>query len=264
MRSVFAVPCSKCPTTLERGISRSVVIATPYRDGPLYELRCASGHEAVVLLGNPKHEILFQMAAYSLLDGNYHGAIASFASSLEEFWQFSLQVIAASQGVRQLPVERIRVNRRAHFQNRWAEVLKTKAPVLSQEDYELRNRAMHEAYIPSEKEAFDFGDKVLMSVAPAMQRLRWDLQGAVGEASAAIISEAKSRLALGEPTAAIQDATILHDNESMNYRRLADYMSHLRKVDELFRSLSGNSAAGKAYAEVVYSGLPTFKLGFGV
>lgn len=243
MRSVFAVPCSKCPTTLERGISRSVVIATPYRDGPLYELRCASGHEAVVLLGNPKHEILFQMAAYSLLDGNYHGAIASFASSLEEFWQFSLQVIAASQGVSPLPVERVRNRRREYFQNRWLEVLKTEAPVLSQEDYEIRNRAMHEAYIPTEEEAFDFGDKVLVKVAPAMQRLRWELQGAVGEASAALISEAKSRLGLGEPTAAIQDATILHDNESLNYRRLAYHISHLRKLDKLFKSLSGDSAA---------------------
>ena len=59
----------------------------------------------------------------------------------------------------------------------------------------------------------------------------------MGTASAAIIAEARARLKLGEPTAAIQDATILHDNESMNYRRLVDYMEHLRKLDELFASL---------------------------
>lgn len=243
MRSVFAVPCSKCPATLERGISRSVVMATPYRDGPVYELCCAAGHEALVLLGNPKHEILFQMAAYSLLDGNYHGAVGTFASSLEEFWQFSLQVIAASEGAKSLPVARIRTGRREFFQKRWVEVLKTEAPVLSLEVYEIRNRAMHDAYVPTEEEAFDFGDKVLVTVSPAMQRLRWDLQGAVGEASAAIILEARTRLGLGEPTAAIQDATILHDNESMNYRRLSDYMLHLRKLDKLFKSLSDDSAA---------------------
>jgi hypothetical protein len=33
------------------------------------------------------------------------------------------------------------------------------------------------------------------------------------------------------------DAMILHDHESMNYRRLKDYMPHLRKLDELFASV---------------------------
>lgn len=218
-------------------------MATPYRDGPFYELRCAAGHEALVLLGNPKHEILFQMGAYSLLDGVYRDVISTIGSSLEEFWEFSLQCIFASQTVQPLPVARVKTGRRARFEKHWREVLKTEPPVLKSEDYEIRNRVMHEAYIPTEEEASEFGNKVLVLIAPAMQTLRWNLQGAVGVASAAIISDAKARLNLGEPTAAFYDATILHDNESMNYRRLADYMSHLRKLDELFRSLSNGPPA---------------------
>jgi len=206
-------------------------------EGPLYDLGCPSGHKALVLLGNPKHEVLFQLAAYSLLDTNYRDTVLTSTSSLEAFWYFALQCIYASEGVEQLPVPRAR-NTRQLFEQRWADTFKTTPPVLEAEDYDFRSRVIHEGVIPTEGEAFAHADKVLVLIAPAMQRLRWDLQGAVGQASAAIIAEAKTRLGLGEPTAAIQDATILHDNESMNYRRLADYMSQLKKLDALFATLS--------------------------
>jgi hypothetical protein len=243
MKSVFAVPCSKCDTTFHHGIPKSVVMVTPYLEGPLYKLRCSAGHEALVQLGNPKHEILFQMGAYALLDGIYRDAVSTFASSLEEFWEFSFQVIAASRGVQPLPVPRVRGGHKVRFENSWREVLKTEPPVLTSEEYEIRNRIMHEGYVPTEGEAFDFGNKILVRITPAMQTLRLRLQEAVGGASAAIISDAKSRLNLGEPTAGIYDGTILHDNESMNYLRLEDYMSHLRNLDELFASLRDGSAA---------------------
>ena len=252
MRSVFAVPCSKCKPTVVRGIPHSAVMATPYLNGPFYDLTCPAGHYVRVLLGNPKHEILFQMAAYSILDDNYRDAVATFGSSLEEFWEFAVQCIAASEGVEPLPVPRVKGGgRKERFERAWREVFKPEAPgtpqppeppVLTAEDYEIRNRVLHEGYVPTKKEAFDFGDKVLVRVAPAMQTLRWKMVEAVGTASAAIIAEARARLKLAEPTAAIQDATILHDNESMNYRRLVDYIEHLRKLDELFASLHKGSS----------------------
>jgi hypothetical protein len=216
-------------------------MATPYREGPLYELRCPKGDKAIVQLGNPKHEILFQMGAYSLLDGIYRDAISTFGSSLEEFWEFSLQVIAASCGVEPLPLPRVRGGRRARFETAWRDVLETEPAVLTAEEYEIRNRVMHEGYVPTEEEAFDFGNRILVRVSPAMQTLRWSLQQAFGVASAAIIAEARSRLNLGDPTAGMYDAMILHDNESMPYRRLADYMPHLRKLDKLFDSLPKES-----------------------
>ena len=108
MRPVFAVACSKCqPTAIAPGIQRSVVIMTPYQDGPLYYLTCPSGHEERVLLGNPKHEILFQMGSYAILDDNYRAAIAMFGSSLEEFWEFAHQCISI-QKVTPLPVPRVK------------------------------------------------------------------------------------------------------------------------------------------------------------
>jgi len=217
-------------------------MATHYKDGPFYKLRCPFGHDAIVLLGNPKHEILFQMAAYSLLDEVVRDAVTTFGSSLEKFWEFTSQCIAASQGVEPLPIPRVRSGRKTRFEKAWREILKTEPPVMTTDEYEIRNRVLHEGYVPTLEEVADFGNKVLVLIAPAMQVLRWRLQGAVGAASTAIIAEAKSRLNLGDPTASFYDATILHDNESMNYRRLADYTSHLRRLDELFESLRDGSA----------------------
>jgi hypothetical protein len=96
---------------------------------------------------------------------------------------------------------------------------------------------MHEAHIPGKEEAFAFGNLILARVSPAMQALRWILDGAVGTASQAIIAEARARLHLDEPTAALGDATILLDNETMPQRTLIDYMPHLRNMNELFASI---------------------------
>ncbi len=183
------------------------------------------------------------MAADSLLDGNYRDAVSTFGSSLEEFWEFSLQVIAASKGLEPLPVPRVRGGRKMRFEKAWREVLKTEPPVIPAQDYEIRNQVMHEGYVPTEDEALDFGNKILVLIAPAMQTLRWNLQQGVADASAAIIGRREVADGdLGEPTAGMYDAMILHDNESMNYRRLADYMPHLRGLDELFESLRRGSA----------------------
>ncbi len=240
MRSVFGVACNLCPHRVVRGIPRSAAMITPYQEGPLYELHCPAGHSAVVLLTNPKHEILFQIAAYSLLDGDYRGAVGGFTSSLEYFWHFATQCVCASQGVKPLPVPRAR-NAKQPFEQKWAQTFESvPPPVLKEEDCGLRNRVLHEGFIPSEEEAFAHGDKVLDLIVPAMVLLRQQLQDAVAEASAAIIEDGKKRLDKSTPTIAIQDATILLDNESMRYRRLRNYIPHLQKMDELFALLSRN------------------------
>jgi hypothetical protein len=226
-------------------------MATPYLDGPIYYLTCPSGHEERVLLGNPKHEVLFQMGSYALLDENYWAAIAMFGSSIEEFWEFALQCIYAYQNVTPLPVPRVnRLGNRGRFLRTWRKVFTQQPPgtrqypgppVLTDEELEIRHKVMHRGHIPTKEEAFDLGNLVLTRVSPAMEALRWKVNGAVGTASAAIIAAAKARLNLGEPTAAIQDAMIMHDAETQPQRRLVDYMPHLRKLDALFEELQTTS-----------------------
>jgi hypothetical protein len=126
----------------------------------------------------------------------------------------------------------------------WHETFKTAAPVLHTDDYELRNRVMHEAYLPTKDEASPTAIRCWYLSLQAMQKLRWDLQNAVGVVSAAIIAEAKARLKLGEPTAAIYDGAILDDNESRSYRRLADDMTRLQRLDALFASLHDEQQPG--------------------
>ena len=157
-------------------------MATPYLNGRFYDLTCPAKHYARVLLGNPKHEILFQMAAYSILDDNYRDDVATFGSSLEEFWEFAVQCIAASEGVEPLPVPRVKGGgRKERFKRAWREVFKpeppepTRATCVDRGGLRVRNRVLHEGYVPTKDEAFDFADKVLVRVAPAMQTLRWKM-----------------------------------------------------------------------------------------
>lgn len=243
MRKVFGVPCNECPRQVLNGAPRSEAIVTPYLEGPVYELQCPVGHSSLILLTNPKHEILFQMAAYALLDGDYRDAILTFATSLEVFWYFALQCIFAGKGAIQSPSPKSR-NLKRLFQEHWRQTFGTEPPALEQPDQRLRNAVAHDGLIPSRDEAFAFGNKVLDLIVPAMMKLRWELpDNSVGLASTAILEDGKKPLGNRALTGALQDATILHDNESLRCRRLEDYMSHLRKVDALFVSLENPNSS---------------------
>jgi hypothetical protein len=67
---------------------------------------------------------------------SYRDVVSTVGSSLEEFWEFSLQSIFARVNVQPLPVPRARTGRKARFENFWLEVLKTEPPVLTPEGQE--------------------------------------------------------------------------------------------------------------------------------
>jgi hypothetical protein len=46
-----------------------------------------------------KFEVLFDLAANAIVDGYYREAIASFAASLERFFEFFVHVACLKQGV---------------------------------------------------------------------------------------------------------------------------------------------------------------------
>ena len=63
------------------------------RDDGIYEFECPEGHRSITVLRTPKHEVLFAIASNALLDGYLRESIASFAASLERFYEFVIRVI---------------------------------------------------------------------------------------------------------------------------------------------------------------------------
>ncbi|MFN5263084.1 MAG: hypothetical protein ACK5EH_11890, partial [Pseudanabaena sp.] len=69
------------------------------RDDGIYEFKCPEGHRSTTVLRTPKHEVLFAIASNALLDGYLRESIASFAASLERFYEFVIRVICRSKSI---------------------------------------------------------------------------------------------------------------------------------------------------------------------
>jgi hypothetical protein len=86
-------PCAEC--------TRSEELNPPFtfadlRDDGLYDVECARGHRACMVLQNPRYELLMDSAALALRDDYYREAVVSFAASLEAFWGFAALLTAPS------------------------------------------------------------------------------------------------------------------------------------------------------------------------
>lgn len=57
-------------------------------DSGVYTTTCRNGHTNSAISQQHKHETLFELATFAILDGYYREAVMSFAASLERFYEF--------------------------------------------------------------------------------------------------------------------------------------------------------------------------------
>ena len=76
-----------------------VSVLQDIRNESLYDVVCPKGHRFTVYLDHPKFELLFDMGAMAFLDGYYREAVATWAASLERFYEFFVRVICRKHGL---------------------------------------------------------------------------------------------------------------------------------------------------------------------
>jgi hypothetical protein len=148
------------------------------RDDGIYEFECPEGHQSATVLRTPKHEVLFMIASNALLDGYAREAIASFAASLERFYEFAIRVICRSKLIQAQDftnswriISKQSERQLGAFTMLWLTETKA-APVLLQDKMiELRNKVIHKGTVPTYKECLDFGQAVMEVISPIERRL---------------------------------------------------------------------------------------------
>lgn len=166
--------CSECIFE-KRHVS---VYKFEYRDGHLYEWTCNHGHENSVVMQQLRHEILFEIGGFAILDGYYREATVSFASSLERFYEFCLRVfLVASTGRDEAFKRLMRHVRRSEpqfgaFAALWLDRMGSVAEVLPVKRVEFRNDVVHNGRIPTKQEAIEFGQSVLSLIRPKVEMLK--------------------------------------------------------------------------------------------
>ena len=122
--------------------------------------------------------MLFDIAVNAIGDGYMREAVASFAASLERFYEFFIKYHIHSLGID----ESILLNTWKEVSNQSERQLgaftflflakyNKKAQTLDSNAAGFRNKVIHKGYIPTEAEAIDFGDNVYCIIKNTVQKL---------------------------------------------------------------------------------------------
>jgi hypothetical protein len=148
------------------------------RDDGIYEFECPEGHRSTTVLRTPKHEVLFSIASNALLDGYLRESIASFAASLERFYEFVIRVICRLKSISQQDVEQCwkSVSKQSErqlgaFTMLWFVEMGDPPDSLSNKMVELRNQVIHQGKVPTYEECIKFGQAVIDVISPIERKM---------------------------------------------------------------------------------------------
>ena len=151
-------------------------------DRGTYTATCAEGHRFVCHLGNPKFEILYEMALLAYSDGYTREAVATLAAASEEFYRFFVTLILAKRGFSEeskqdeLKAFWKQVNRSEAQLGAFAAIhILEKGSVPSFPDrqaVEFRNRVIHQGQIANASEVAVYGQKILSFILPLYDEYR--------------------------------------------------------------------------------------------
>ena len=148
-------------------------------DSGIIHFPCKRGHEAVVQLYDDRYELLFDSGASALFDGYPREAVASFAASIERFYEYVTKLLARTEGVSQLLVDGVwkDISKRSECQLgafRFTHLLhfKLAAPEMPHNWIKFRNDVTHNGIFPSYEKAVEYGQYCLDHIETIFDSLR--------------------------------------------------------------------------------------------
>ena len=235
--------CMKCA---QQGTDPNVTLAEVREDG-LYALRCEQGHESVTCLQEMKFEVLFELAAYAILDGYYRDAVSSFTASLERFYEFYISVICDQRGLHEEQFvstwKRISAQSERQlgaFVFLYLSETKSEPELLSNKHTQFRNEVIHKGRIPYRDEAVDYGNSVLELIAPVLQVLKENSHEQVQRIVHRHVSDARRRLDTKLPmsTMCLPTTLSISRGATMPQPSLEDTLERLVRFRRTFMSLA--------------------------
>jgi hypothetical protein len=163
--------CFECaPGLLEKPVTVEI------EDLGTYKFTCDAGHTSRHHLGNPKFEILFEMAFLAFSASYTREAVATLAAAVEEFLRVFINMVLAKHDFDHNPkwyelkpfwkvVDRAEPQRGA-FAALYMIEKGAAPPYLDRQSTEFRNKVIHRGYIPKAAEVASYGQKMLEFVIP--------------------------------------------------------------------------------------------------
>jgi hypothetical protein len=167
--------CPQCSVSTGAGV---LFVETIREDG-LYTGKCPNGHDILVATQTFPHEMLFEIALNAIADRYHREAVASFASSIERYFEFAIRVICHKRGI-ELDV----------FEKTWDKVknqserqigayvfmysleFKEVPRLLNSKESEFRNSVVHKGTLPEKADVLAFGKTAYEIIQGGIRKLR--------------------------------------------------------------------------------------------
>lgn len=251
---VFAV-CMTCQ--IELGHPSFEPFLLPYFDDRLAKIKCARGHESILVIQSQKFEILMESGADALLSGFTLEACASFSSALERVYEFCIRVFMINKKIdgEQFTKMFKEMSRQSERQlGAFMALYLTEIGEAYQPDQSLttfRNSVIHKGEIPSEDKAFEYCSKVYETIIKICDLLKINFPSSVNEAIRKDMEERMKNIPK-EMNKTISSSTSLFDlgrvdnkrtlGEALENKKLAKQMlegsmSVMQQISDLINTL---------------------------
>ncbi|WP_139300569.1 hypothetical protein [Wenxinia saemankumensis] len=135
-------------------------------DEGYYTIVCQNGHQTNTIIWQPKYELLFELGMNAIADGYLREGVTAFASSLERFRETCFRFILHLADVDHSFVDEswkrnfVRWSERQYggFHAVWLVTIKGAPKTITPKQTELRNKVVHQGYIPTLAETKSYGE----------------------------------------------------------------------------------------------------------
>lgn len=171
--------CMECQK--EMGHPSFEPIIADYYDEALALVECSKGHKSAILLQSQKFEILLESAANALIEGYTIEAASSLSSAYERFFEFAINVFCKKYNTPKENLEETfkQVSKQSERQIGGFLFLHLLAfgenYALNKKIPELRNRVIHQGYIPTPDEVINFGELIYQEIHSICKLIRANL-----------------------------------------------------------------------------------------
>jgi hypothetical protein len=163
----------------ENGIPDFRPVVVTVNDERFFKMTCPNGHQTLTVIQQPKHEVLFELGMNALVDGYPREAVTSFASCLENFYEFCINQVSLYKGVDRASLDagwkymaKQSERQLGAFLMLWLNYFGSAPTLLSDRSRSFRNRVVHQGYIPGLDETLAFGDDIVACVASNLRDMQ--------------------------------------------------------------------------------------------
>lgn len=160
--------CMECQKEL--GHPSFEPIIADYYEESLAFIECFRGHKSAILLQSQKFEILLESAANALIEGYTLEAASSLSSAYERFFEFAINVFCKKNSVSKEALEETYKQVSKQSERQIGAFLFLHLLVfgshytLNKKIPELRNRVIHQGYIPTPEEVIKLGELIYQEI----------------------------------------------------------------------------------------------------